>query len=86
MDGTPIGTQGPAIGTRRPDVEDEFAALDAYLESMKHPVPRVLRKHVLEFATGISARVTAPASPEVNARLRAVLRRHGIFCNDLRPR
>lgn len=87
MDGTPVGTQGIAAGgRRRPDVEGELAALDAYLAGMKHPVPRVLRKHVLEFATGISARVTDPACPDVNTRLRAVLRRHGIFCNDLRPR
>lgn len=87
MDGTPVGTDGVAGGARRLDVDGEFAVLEACLEGLKHPVPRLLRKQVLELATGISARAAAPAcTDEVNARLRAVLRRHGIFCNDLRPR
>lgn len=86
MNGTSAGARGSAAATHRWDVESEFAALEACLESLKHPVPRVLRRHVLELATGISARGADPHCPEMNTRLRAVLRRHGIFCNDLRPR
>ncbi|MGH8078063.1 MAG: hypothetical protein ACREPE_12165, partial [Lysobacter sp.] len=66
MDGTPVGTDGVASDVRRLDVDGEFAVLEACLEGLKHPLPRLLRKQVLEPATGISARTAAPACADVN--------------------
>jgi hypothetical protein len=68
------------------DVDEELAALDSSLASVPHPLSHLARRRVLALATGISARAPAAAGAEVNARVRAVLCRHGIFCNDLRPR
>lgn len=67
------------------DAARALVAFDEYLGKYRHPVPKVERMHALEIATGIVAR--APASgTEVSGQLRTILRRHGIFINDLRPR
>lgn len=84
MDGARVVTGQPTVG--RCDIDMELTALEVCLGGLKHPVPRVLRRQVLERATGISARAPSTDYVDVNARVRAVLRRHGIFCNDLRPR
>ena len=81
-----LGSNGLGGPTIKLDVDSELAALDLCLGGFKHPVPALLRKRVLQIATGIIARAPAPECPAVNARLRSVLRRHGIFCNSLRPR
>lgn len=81
MDSARIGTDSTATG-----LDGELLALELSLGSARHPLPWLLRRRVLDIATGICARAPAPARLDVNARLRAVLRRHGISRNDLRPR
>jgi hypothetical protein len=68
------------------DAERALVALDEYLGRHRHPVPKVERIHALEIATGIAARAPGGRCTEVSGQLRTVLRRHGIFINDLRPR
>jgi len=67
------------------DAERALVAFDEYLGRYRHPVPKVERIHALEIATGIAARAPAGGT-EVSGQLRTILRRHGIFINDLRPR
>ena len=68
------------------DADSALLAFDECLEGYRHPVPKVLRRHVLEIATGIAARTPAALCADVNGRLKTILRRHGIFINDLRSR
>lgn len=68
------------------DLEGALVAFDECLGGYRHPVPKILRRRVLEIATGIAARAPGPQGTDINGRLRTILRRHGIFINDLRSR
>lgn len=78
-----IGSDGFAV---KLDVGSELAAFELRLRDFKRPVSPVLRKRALEIATGIIARAPATERTDVNARLRTILRRHGMYSNDLRSR
>lgn len=68
------------------DAQGALDTLDQQLGGYRHPVPRLLRQRALATATGIAARASGPQGAEVTGRLRTILRSHGIFVNDLRPR
>ena len=68
------------------DPQHALDTLDEQLGGYRHPVPQLLRQRALATATGIAARASGDQCTQVMGRLRTILRRHGIFVNDLRSR